>query len=113
MLIALAQLAALLNGIDPKVFVALIHIESSFNPRAKSKNAYGLAQLTKPTIKRFCPGIKVFDPAQNLNCGAKVLRYQLDRYKDLRKALSAYNAGTYTPKNHDYVRRVELMYILK
>ena len=35
----------------------------------------------------------VWDPEQNIEAGSKHLRYLLNRYKDVKIALAAYNAG--------------------
>lgn len=93
---------------------AVIHQESHFNPKAINVKApiasYGIGQLTKATAAHHC-GIKeseLLDLRKNLECSAKVLAYQFRRYKgDFDKTMSAYNAGTYTPKNHEYVRLVK------
>jgi soluble lytic murein transglycosylase-like protein len=42
----------------------------------------------------------LFDPAINIDLGTKLLARQLKRYGgDIRKAVSAYNAGHYTESN--------------
>lgn len=82
------------NGVDPDLLRAMTHQESTFNPRAVSpKNAQGLMQLIPATARRF--GVtNPFDPAQNIEGGAKYMRFLLDRYNgDVPKALAAYNAG--------------------
>ena len=91
---ALAQAAAQKYGINPSVFMRQIEAESSWNPNAKSPaGAIGLTQLMPGTAA----GLKVknpWDPAQNIEGGAKYFRQQLDKYNgDYRLALAAYNAG--------------------
>jgi soluble lytic murein transglycosylase-like protein len=69
-------------------------VESNYNPTAVSpKGAQGLMQLIPATARRF--GVSdVFDPADNIQGGAKYLRYLLDLYGgDYPLALAAYNAG--------------------
>lgn len=109
----LSDSAASYHGIDAKLFHAIILAESNYNKdainnMAKTKS-YGLAQLTADTAKSIC-GLKfkdIMEPFKNLMCGAKVFKMQLDRYEgDEKKALSAYNAGTYTAKNSHYVSKV-------
>lgn len=102
--------------IPQAAFHALILVESSYNEKAISPKvvrkgklmprSYGLTQLTLATAKRFCNLSRrnILDPMKNLECGAKVFQYQYQRYGgNLDKALSAYNAGTYTPYNKKYV----------
>jgi soluble lytic murein transglycosylase-like protein len=80
--------------LDPALVIALIQVESNFNPAARSpKNAQGLMQLIPETATRF--GVKdVWDPAQNLRGGMAYLRWLLDNFQgDTELALAGYNAG--------------------
>lgn len=81
-------------GIDVALAMAVIAVESGFNPRATSpKNAQGLMQLIPDTARRF--GVRQpQDPTQNLRGGMAYLRWLLAYYEgDLALALAAYNAG--------------------
>src|SRR5262249_56539265 len=82
------------NGVDPALMVEVMRQESGFNARAHSyKGACGLMQLMPGTAARF--GItRIFDPAQNIEAGAKDLRFLLDKFDgDVQLALAGYNAG--------------------
>lgn len=71
---------------------AIIHQESGFNPKARSgAGALGLMQL----VPKWHPGIgDYFDPAQNIDGGAKFFARLFAKYKgDTRSVLAAYNAG--------------------
>ena len=80
-------------GIPVPLLTALVWQESGFNERARSKaGARGLTQLMPGTARQL--GVrKVYDPAQNLDGGARYLREQLIRFRSKRLALAAYNAG--------------------
>lgn len=81
-------------GIDPKLVVSVIEVESGFNPRAVSpKGAQGLMQLMPETAKML--GVTdSFDPDQNLRGGIRYLSYLHDLFdQDLSLALAAYNSG--------------------
>jgi soluble lytic murein transglycosylase-like protein len=82
------------HNLDPALVKAVIGTESGWNVNAvSSKGALGLMQLIPSTAGRM--GVfNAFDPAQNVDGGARYLRSLLDRYHgDLEKSLAAYNAG--------------------
>ncbi|MCA1631650.1 MAG: lytic transglycosylase domain-containing protein [Acidobacteria bacterium] len=111
------------HGVDPVLIYATMHQESSFKPRAMSyKGARGLMQLMPATAARF--GVKnIWDPRQNIDGGARYMRFLLDRFGgDVRLALAGYNAGEgavdkYSgvppyKETRDYVRRIGERYSL-
>jgi soluble lytic murein transglycosylase-like protein len=82
------------HDLPPQLIHSVIKVESNYNPFAvSSKGALGLMQLIPATARRF--GVSdVFNPVQNIEGGAKYLRYLLDLYgNDFPLALAAYNAG--------------------
>lgn len=73
---------------------AVTKAESGFNPRAGSyAGAKGLMQLMPATFLAQHVGSNIFDPRQNIFAGAKYLSAQLRRFKSVKLALAAYNAG--------------------
>lgn len=88
------QTAAQRNHLDPALLDAVIGQESGFRADVVSgAGAVGLMQLMPATAREL--GVSdPFDPAQNVEGGAKYLRSLLDRYDGrLDLALAAYNAG--------------------
>ena len=86
--------AAARQALPPELLHSVIKVESNYNPYAISpKGAQGLMQLIPETARRF--GVSdAFDPVENIEGGAKYLKYLLDLYKgDYPRALAAYNAG--------------------
>jgi soluble lytic murein transglycosylase-like protein len=82
------------NALDRALLAAVAKVESNFNPYAVSpKGACGILQLMPKTAKRF--GVtNVFDAAQNIDGGARYLRWLLDRFEGrVDLALAGYNAG--------------------
>ncbi len=112
------------NSVDPLLLYSIMHQESSFKPRAMSyKGARGLMQLMPPTAVRF--GVtNIWDPKQNIEGGARYMRFLLDLFEgDVRLALAGYNAGEgavmkYGNKvppyseTQEYVRRIGKRYSL-
>jgi len=82
------------NDLPPELVAAVVHTESSFVPTARSnRGAVGLMQLA-PRTGRWLGADNLSDPAQNIQAGAKYLRYLTDRFGgDQQKAIAAYNAG--------------------
>ena len=107
--------------LDPRFVQAVVAVESNYNPKAVSrKGAQGLMQLMPKTAKQY--GVKdAFNPVQNVEGGARHLRYLLDRYGgNLELTLAAYNAGETAvekhggippfPETRDYVNKVLALY---
>jgi soluble lytic murein transglycosylase-like protein len=105
------------NQLSPRLVHSVIQVESNYDPNAVSpKGAQGLMQLIPSTARRF--GVSnVFDPADNIQGGARYLKYLLGLYKgDEKLALAAYNAGEAAvsryggvppfPETQDYVAKV-------
>jgi soluble lytic murein transglycosylase-like protein len=110
-------------GVDPLLVVALIHVESSFNPRARSRaGALGLMQVRVPTLREQLHRPKArraeaLDPHTNVMAGVRYFRRLLDTFGATDLALMAYNAGpgriqrllargSIPPRFHDYSRKV-------
>jgi soluble lytic murein transglycosylase-like protein len=116
---ALAEAAARRHALDPELVRAVIAVESDFRVDAVSpKGAQGLMQLM-PATARALGVTDAFDPAQNLDGGARHLRALIDQYGgDVTRALAAYNAGAGAvarhggvppyPETREYVRKVLL-----
>ena len=110
------------NGLDPVLIYAQMHTESSFKRGAISpKGARGLMQLMPGTAARF--GVtNIFDPQQNIEGGARYMRFLLNAFDgDVQLALAGYNAGEGAvlkygrriPPYHEtqeYVRRISQRY---
>jgi len=104
-------------AVDFALVKAVMHVESGFNPYAKShKGALGLMQLMPTTAQRY--GIHdVYDPVNNIVAGVRHLKYLLEMFNHKYKlALAAYNAGENAVTRYrgippyretqDYVRKV-------
>ena len=105
------------HGVEFALVKAVMHVESSFNPYARSpKGALGLMQVLPETARRH--GVHdVYDPEQNIEAGVRHLKYLLNLFNQKHYlVLAAYNAGENAVRNHrgippyhetqSYVRRV-------
>jgi soluble lytic murein transglycosylase-like protein len=81
------------HALPVQLMHSVIQVESNYNPHAVSpKGAMGLMQLIPATARRF--GVNdPFNPIENMQGGARYLRYLLDLYGEYPLALAAYNAG--------------------
>ena len=100
-IVAHVKRAAHRYRVPESLVAAVVSVESEFNPRAVSRRgAVGLMQLM-PTTAALLGVRDSFDPAQNVDGGAKHLRDLLDRFaNDVPLALAAYNAGTGAVEQH-------------
>jgi soluble lytic murein transglycosylase-like protein len=82
------------NNLPPELVAAVVNTESKFNPTARSRvGALGLMQLV-PRTGRWMGASNLFDPVQNIQAGAKYLKYLSDQFDgDQQKIVAAYNAG--------------------
>lgn len=104
------------------LIVAVMAVESNFDPQAVSeKGAMGLMQLMPGTAREMYVS-DPFDPGQNIEGGARYLRILANQYGgDPLRTLAAYNAGPDAvrragddipdiPETRAYVRKVLDLY---
>jgi soluble lytic murein transglycosylase-like protein len=110
------------SRLRPALLHAVVRAESAYDPKALSRSgAQGLMQLMPATADRY--GVKdSWNPAQNLDGGARYLHDLLVMFDyDLQLALAAYNAGENAvkrygnkippyPETQNYVRKVVAFY---
>jgi hypothetical protein len=108
-------------GVEPRLALAVIAVESNFNARARSvKDARGLMQLIPETAARFNVRNR-YDMSENVRGGLAYLRWLLAYYRgEVILAVAAYNAGERAvdryggvppyPETRDYVRRVRSLF---
>ncbi len=118
-------------GVDARLILAMVLVESGFNPNATSpKGAQGLGQLMPGTAQGL--GVRnAYDIYENLYGTVRLIRGHLDRYKiktpdgqeyaDLVLALAAYNAGSGAVSRHrgvppyretqNYIQKVISLYL--
>lgn len=109
------------HGVEPELIKAIIKIESTGKPKAKSsKGAQGLMQIMPETAEEL--GIKdITNPRENIFGGTKYISKQLENTGgDVALALASYNAGPTVVKRHggippfketqQYVKKVQNEY---
>lgn len=88
-------------GVDPKIVLAIMRVESNFNSNAESKaNAKGLMQILPDTAKHIAKLLKVDvnsvdlkDPDTNIKFGTYYIKYLMQNFKNLDTVYAAYNGG--------------------
>jgi soluble lytic murein transglycosylase-like protein len=97
-------------GLDPLVVLAVISVESRFNPIAESvMGAKGLMQI----IPKYHPAkmleaggeAAVWDPESNIHMGARILQEYVYRTGTLEAGLQFYN-GAFADSRAQYTQRV-------
>ncbi len=97
--------------LDPMLILAVISVESSFNPGAQShQGAQGLMQvLTRVHAEKFAPfgGVTAaFDPLANIKVGARILRDYVTRLGSVEAALKSYVGAAIQPDDSGYGNKV-------
>lgn len=88
-------------GLTKAVLLAVLHIESGFNPAAESHaGAKGLMQMTQIAEREVCeqygcePGYDIWEPQTNVDMGTKLLRFYLKEARgNVYGMLVLYNGG--------------------
>ena len=82
-------------GVDPSIAARMVGAESNWNPAATSnKGARGLMQVMPATgLDLGYSEEDLQDPEKNVRAGLTYYKQQMDKYKNPRLALAAYNAG--------------------
>jgi len=100
----LVEAIARRHGVSDALVMALIEVESNFNPRAISgKGARGLMQLLPSTAAAY--GLRnvqdLYDPARNIDIGTRHLKDLLEQHgSQWALAMSSYNAGSQAVRRH-------------
>ena len=100
------------SSLEPTLILAVIGIESNFNPFANSPlGAKGLMQVVPDVhAEQFAPyggTMAIFDPKTNLRIGVKILKQCIDLTGKLEEGLRLFKAGEYSLSlESDYIARV-------
>lgn len=109
-IVGAAHEAALEVGLDPLLVLAVISIESRFNPVAESvMGAKGLMQIIPKyhyeKLKAAGGEDAVFDPESNIHVGARILQEYVHRTGTLEAGLQFYN-GAWRDTSANYAQKV-------
>ncbi len=93
--------------LSPELVLAVIAVESQFDHFAVSNvGAIGLMQVMPFWKERLgSPEDNLLDVETNIRYGCAILRYYLDRYKSLDRALAAYN-GSLGDRSKRYASKI-------
>jgi len=106
-LVAAAYEAGARSGLDPLLILAVIAVESRFNPIAQSDGgAVGLMQVIPHYhADKFDTADSVLDPETNIRLGARVLKDYIKRGGTEVAGLQLYN-GALADEDNSYANRV-------
>ena len=106
------------KNVPADLVIALIDVESDFNPNLVSKtNDYGLMQINtchKDSLKKALQITNLLDEKQNIKAGVYMLSGIVSKYSNMDQALMVYNCGEFGAKklwnngiySTDYSRKV-------
>jgi len=87
------------KNVPTDLVIALIDVESDFNPKLISKtNDYGLMQINichKDSLKKTLQITDLLDEKQNIKAGVYMLSGIVDKYSDVNQELMVYNCGEF------------------
>lgn len=98
-------------NLDPVLLIAVMAIESNFNPNAQSPaGAQGLMQvMTRVHLNKFAPyggASAAFKPEANIRVGAYILKYYIAQAGSLNGGLRYYVGGPAVSADGGYVGKV-------
>jgi soluble lytic murein transglycosylase-like protein len=98
-------------GLDPTLILAIMAVESSFNPFAQSSvGAQGLMQVMtgihSDKYENFGGKLAAFDPVTNLRVGAKVLQECIQRAGSVQAGLKFYVGAALLAEDGGYADKV-------
>jgi soluble lytic murein transglycosylase-like protein len=108
--VASAYRAGAEHGVDPLLILAVVAIESRFNPVAESVlGAKGLMQVLpkfhQARLLEHGGEVALLDPEVNVQVGTQILREYLRRFGETETALQMY-AGAFDEPTSQYARKV-------
>lgn len=93
-----AQVSVYLHCDNPRLALAIIGVESSFQNVVSQEGSTGLMQVKPSTASWIgCSArtrAQLMDPDKNIQCGCQYLRLQAKRYSRLHDLVASYNAGS-------------------
>ncbi|MGI3901218.1 MAG: transglycosylase SLT domain-containing protein [Janthinobacterium lividum] len=95
-IVDLVTAAARRHGVPTRLALAIVDVESGFNPHARNGTSTGLGQIKPGTARDAgCHG-SLWTAAANADCSARILAVLLrDARGDWRRAAAHYNQGRF------------------
>ena len=111
MLVSEAWQLGQLSQLPPTLILAVMAVESGFNPFAKgTQGAMGLMQIEplahEDTLNQFGGKLAAFDPQTNLRIGARLLQANIQQAGSVEEGLRLYGRASGQVNDSAYVERV-------
>ncbi|RMX15451.1 lytic transglycosylase domain-containing protein [Vandammella animalimorsus] len=99
------------RGLDPRLILSVVAIESRFNPFAQSAvGAQGLMQVMtsvhEDKYQHFGGTLAAFDPVSNMQVGSLILKDCIDRFGGVQRGLVCYVGAAKLPNDGGYSSKV-------
>jgi len=110
-LVAEAWQLGQLSQLPPTLILAVMAIESGFNPFARgTQGAMGLMQIeptaNEDTLNQFGGKLAAFDPVTNLRIGARLLQSSIQQAGSTEEGLRLYAQASGQPNDSAYIEKV-------
>ncbi len=99
------------SQLPPTLILAVMGVESGFNPFAKgTQGAMGLMQIeptaNEETLNQFGGKLAAFDPVTNLRIGARLLQSSIQQAGSTEEGLRLYAQASGQPNDSTYIEKV-------
>ncbi len=110
-LVAEAWQLGQVSQLPPTLILAVMGVESGFNPFAKgTQGAMGLMQIeptaNEETLNQFGGKLAAFDPVTNLRIGARLLQSSIQQAGSTEEGLRLYAQASGQPNDSTYIEKV-------
>lgn len=101
------------HNLDPNLVLRIMHVESRFDPKAKSwHGAIGLMQIIPKYHKDLIRGRSLFNIETNIEVGVQILAGYKLQHRTMYRALQAYNGSQGSSRYPNKISKVRTAHLI-